>query len=68
MIFKVFYQDLPEEAPVRERTKSLFVEAPAERDVRLKLAERNYNIEFIEPVSDKFLAYEKKSDQFEVER
>lgn len=68
MVFKVFYQESLEEAPVRERTRSLFVEAPEERDVRLKLAERNYNIEYIELLSDEFLEYEKKSDQFEVER
>lgn len=68
MVFKVFYQDSQQEAPVRERTRSLYVEAPTERDVRLKLADRNLNIEYVEPVSDKFLEYEQKSDQFEVER
>lgn len=68
MIFKVFYQDSIMEAPVRERTNSLYIEADSERDVRKKLEERDYNIEFIQALSDEFLEYEKQSEQFEVER
>ncbi|ALX47336.1 DNA-dependent RNA polymerase subunit epsilon [Lentibacillus amyloliquefaciens] len=69
MIFKVLYQELPEEIPVRERTNSLYVEADSERKVRQKLADRNYNIniEYIQKLDDAHLAYEKQSDQFEVE-
>ncbi|RYG74025.1 DUF1447 family protein [Lentibacillus lipolyticus] len=69
MIYKVYYQDLPDEIPVRERTQSLYVEAESEREVRDKLYDRNYeiNIEFIQPLSDAHLNYEKESDQFEVE-
>lgn len=68
MIFKVFYQEAMTEAPVRENTHSLYIEAENEQEVRRKLADRNYNIEFIQGLSEAFLAYEKQSDQFEVER
>ncbi|KMM38831.1 MULTISPECIES: DNA-dependent RNA polymerase subunit epsilon [Bacillales] len=67
MIYKVFYQDTKEEVPVRERTKSLYVEANSEREVRYKLKERNHNIEFIQTVEDEFLEFEQKSEHFELE-
>lgn len=67
MIFKVLYQELPDEIPVRERTKSLYIEADSERNVRQKLADRNYNIEFIQKLDDAHLEYEKQSELFEVE-
>ncbi|SFB35586.1 DNA-dependent RNA polymerase auxiliary subunit epsilon [Lentibacillus halodurans] len=67
MIFKVLYQELPDEIPVRERTKSLYIEADSERDVRDKLSGRNYNIEFIQVLNDAHLAYEKQSGHFELE-
>jgi len=68
MIFKVFYQQEREVPAIRERTKSLFIEADTVRDVRDKLADRNYNIEYIQETNEAFLEYEKQSDQFEVER
>lgn len=67
MIFKVLYQDLPNEAPVRERTKSLYVEAESEREARAKLRDRNINIEFIQALDDVHLEYEKKSEKYKVE-
>ncbi|TRM12254.1 DUF1447 family protein [Lentibacillus cibarius] len=69
MIYKVYYQDLPDEIPVRERTQTLYVEAESEREVRNKLYDRNYdiNIEFIQPLSDAHLNYEKQSEHFELE-
>ncbi|GAA0446159.1 RNA polymerase subunit omega 1 [Lentibacillus halophilus] len=69
MIYKVFYQGLPDEIPVRERTQSLYVEAESEQEVRNKLYDRNYdiNIEYIQPLSDAHLNYEKQSSQFTVE-
>lgn len=67
MIFKVLYQELGSEVPVRERTKALYVEAEAERDVRKKLANRNINIEFIHSISGKHLAYEQQSENFVLE-
>lgn len=67
MIFKVLYQDLPDEIPVRERTNSLYIEADSEREVRQKLADRNYNIEFIQVLDEAHLTYEKQSEHFELE-
>ncbi|CDQ40267.1 MULTISPECIES: DNA-dependent RNA polymerase subunit epsilon [Virgibacillus] len=67
MIYKVLYQELPDEIPVRERTKSVYVEGESVRQVRTKLNERKYNIEFIQEVNDAHLDYEKLSDDFTVE-
>ncbi len=67
MIFKVFFQENVKEVPVRENTKSLFVEADSEADVRKKLASKNLNIEFITPLSGAHLEYEQKKESFKVE-
>jgi len=67
MIFKVLYQDLQNEAPVRERTKSIYVEADSIREVREKLSDRNYNIEFIQELDKAHLTYEKQAENFIVE-
>ncbi|PRO64777.1 DNA-dependent RNA polymerase subunit epsilon [Alkalicoccus urumqiensis] len=68
MIFKVFYQETLSEVPVRERTDSMYVEAETEEEVRKGLKERSYNIEYVTPLSDAALAYEKETnDDFEVE-
>jgi len=66
MIFKVYYQDSKTEVPVREKTKTIFVEGDSERDVRLKLADRNYNIEFVTAVQGEFLEYERQNEDFKV--
>ncbi|MBN8199405.1 DNA-dependent RNA polymerase auxiliary subunit epsilon [Cytobacillus firmus] len=66
MIFKVYYQDSKTEVPVREKTKTIFVEGDSERDVRKKLADRNYNIEFVTSVQGEFLEYEKQNEDFKV--
>lgn len=67
MIYKVYFQELRNEIPVRERTKTLFIEAETERSVRNKLIDRNYNVEFIQQLDDAHLAYEKKSENFTME-
>ncbi|MCT2538117.1 DNA-directed RNA polymerase subunit epsilon [Aquibacillus koreensis] len=67
MIFKVLFQEIPNEIPVRERTKSLYFEATTERQVREKLSDRKINIEFIQPLVGAHLAYEQQSEDFEVE-
>ncbi|WP_077325905.1 DNA-dependent RNA polymerase subunit epsilon [Virgibacillus siamensis] len=67
MIFKVYYQESPTEIPVRENTKSLYMEADEEKDVRNKLVNRNYNIEFIQPLDEAHLNYEKQSEHFTLE-
>ncbi|TWI55852.1 DNA-dependent RNA polymerase subunit epsilon [Halalkalibacter nanhaiisediminis] len=67
MIFKVFFQQKFNEVPVREFTKTVYVEGETEADVRKKLAPRNYNIEFVTPISGAYLEYEQKSEFFKVE-
>ncbi|MDY0408052.1 DNA-dependent RNA polymerase subunit epsilon [Virgibacillus soli] len=67
MIYKVLYQENQSEIPVRERTHAIYVEAESERDVRNKLADRPYNIEFIQPLDEAHLAYEKQSEHFKLE-
>ncbi|MBM7572222.1 DNA-dependent RNA polymerase subunit epsilon [Aquibacillus albus] len=67
MIYKVLYQELTLEVPVRERTKSLYVEAETEREVRKFLSDRNLNIEFIQQLDEAHLEYEKESEDFVVE-
>ncbi|MGJ9383916.1 hypothetical protein CR203_02090 [Salipaludibacillus neizhouensis] len=62
MIFKVFYQDTLNEVPVRERTNSLYLEAASEEEVRKKLTGKEYNIEFVTPLSEESLAYEKENN------
>ncbi|KMJ58464.1 hypothetical protein AB685_11310 [Bacillus sp. LL01] len=66
MLFKVYYQEDVAEAPVREKTESLFLEASAVFEVRRKLKDKPYNIEFIQPVSGEFYEYEKQSENFKV--
>jgi DNA-dependent RNA polymerase auxiliary subunit epsilon len=68
MVFKVYYQETLAEVPVREKTNSLYVEAETEEEVRKGLKNREYNIEFVTPLSDAALAYEKETnDDFKVE-
>ncbi|MFC4617194.1 DNA-dependent RNA polymerase subunit epsilon [Camelliibacillus cellulosilyticus] len=67
MIYKVLYQASQHEMPVRENTKTLYIEAENERAVRLKLADRGYNIEYIQSLDAASLEYEKKSADFKVE-
>ncbi len=54
MIYKVFYQEKADEVPVREKTDSLYIEGVSERDVRTKLKDQKYNIEFVQPVDGAF--------------
>lgn len=67
MIYKVLYQEIQAEVPVRERTKSLYIEAGSVREVRNKLNDRNYNIEYIQELDEAHLNYEKQSPHFELE-
>ncbi|WP_335870445.1 DNA-dependent RNA polymerase subunit epsilon [Bacillus sp. 2205SS5-2] len=67
MIFKVYFQESKQEAPVRENTKTIYVEADSERDVRLSLKDRPYNIEFIQSVQEDYLEYEKQNPNYAVE-
>ncbi|MCL7746296.1 DNA-dependent RNA polymerase subunit epsilon [Halalkalibacter alkaliphilus] len=67
MLFKVFYQKNFNQVPVREFTEAMFVEGESEADVRKKLADRNFNIEFVTPVSGAYLEYEQQNENFKVE-
>lgn len=69
MVFKELYQELRSEVPVQERTKSLYIEADSEREVREKLIDGNYdiNVEFIQALDEVRLEFEKQSDNFALE-
>ncbi|QDQ01547.1 DUF1447 family protein [Lysinibacillus fusiformis] len=67
MIYKVYYQENANEIPVRENTKSLYLEATSEREVRQKLQDRYYNIEFVQLLEGNYLAYEQASPNFILE-
>ncbi|AST97353.1 DNA-dependent RNA polymerase subunit epsilon [Shouchella clausii] len=66
MIFKVYYQEDAAQMPVRERTKSLYIEGESEADVRLKLAKQNFNIEYVTAVTGAYLEYEQTNSDFKV--
>lgn len=68
MIFKVFYQETKNEIPIRERTKTMYVQAESIRDVQNKLKNYPYNIEFIQQLDEAHLAFEKKLETFKVEK
>ncbi|MGM9945593.1 MAG: DNA-dependent RNA polymerase subunit epsilon [Lysinibacillus sp.] len=67
MIYKVYYQENMNEIPVRENTKSLYVEASSEREVREYLKDRNYNIELVQLLEGAYLEYEQNSPNFRLE-
>lgn len=67
MIYKVYYQENMNEIPVRENTKSLYVEASSEREVRDYLKDRNYNIELVQLLEGAYLEYEQNSPNFRLE-
>ena len=73
MIYKAFYQETKERSPRSENPRSLYLEVEADNELEgrikaRKLVEENtdYNIEFIELLSDKHLEYEKESGTFQV--
>ncbi|KRN88934.1 DNA-directed RNA polymerase subunit epsilon [Ligilactobacillus ceti] len=62
MIFKVYYQEDPTINPLRESTQSLYLEADSEAQARAIVANNvDYNVEFIEALSEAALEYEKNS-------
>jgi DNA-dependent RNA polymerase auxiliary subunit epsilon len=67
MTFKVYYQPDKTMTPRRENTKSLYLEASSEAEAR-QLVENNteYNIEYIELLDEKSLAYEKQNADFKL--
>jgi DNA-dependent RNA polymerase auxiliary subunit epsilon len=66
MIFKVYFQEKLNEVPVRENTKTIYLEGDSERNVRKKLADRGFNIELVQLVTGAHLEYEKQNEDFKV--
>lgn len=66
MIFKVYYQANATEVPIRENTKTIYVEAESVREVRQMLKKEPYNVERVEEISGPYLEYEKQQEDFKV--
>ncbi|MBV7503902.1 DNA-dependent RNA polymerase auxiliary subunit epsilon family protein [Bacillus sp. sid0103] len=66
MIFKVYYQERITEVPVRENTKTLYIEGDSVRDVRSKIADRGYNVESVQEVKGAHLNYERQNEDYKV--
>jgi DNA-dependent RNA polymerase auxiliary subunit epsilon len=66
MVFKVYFQENIKEVPVRENTKVLYLEGESVRDVRKKIADRGYNVEFVQEVSGALLEYERQNEDYNV--
>jgi len=66
MIFKVYYQERITEVPVRENTKTLYIEAESVREVRTKIADRGYNVESVQEVKGDYLNYELQNEDYKV--
>ena len=63
MTFKVYYKPSKNTAPRRENTQSLYLEADSEAAARVLVEENtNYNVEFIELLDEKALAYEQENN------
>ena len=63
MTFKVYYQPSKNTTPRRETTQSLYLEADSEAAARVLVEENtNYNVEFIELLDEKALAYEQENN------
>lgn len=67
MIFKVQYQETKTRNPKREDTRALFIEADSAVEAR-SILEKNtpYNIEFIQLIEGKHLAYEQQHPDFKL--
>ena len=63
-MYKIFYQESRTNVPVRERTKVLYMEASSVTEVRRRLQDTEYNIEYIQKIFGPFLDYEMKSIAF----
>lgn len=63
MTFKVYYQPSKNTTPRRKNTQSLYLEADSEAAARVLVEENtNYNVEFIELLDEKALAYEQENN------
>ena len=66
MIYKVYYQESIKEVPVRENTRTLYVKGESVRDVRTKIADRGFNVEFVQEVKGAYLEYEQQNEDYKV--
>lgn len=73
MIYKVFYQENPDQSPKREKTQALYLEVDAKDELEGRIKVRHlvenkttYNIEYIALLSDKHLEYEKETGVFQL--
>jgi DNA-dependent RNA polymerase auxiliary subunit epsilon len=66
MIFKVYFQESIHQVPVREKTRTLYVEGESVRDVRSKIADRGFNVEFVQEVTGAYLEYEQQNEDYKV--
>ena len=67
MIFKVYYQPTKTQNPKRENTQSLYIDAADQPAARLAVeSNTDYNVELIEQLSEKALAYEQQSTNFKL--
>jgi len=67
MIFKVYYQPTKTQNPKRENTQSLYIDAADQPAARLAVeSNTDYNVELIEQLSEKALAYEQQSPNFKL--
>jgi DNA-dependent RNA polymerase auxiliary subunit epsilon len=66
MVFKVYFQESINQVPVRENTKTLYIEGDSVRDVRKKIADKGFNVEFVQAVTGAFLEYEQQNEDFKV--
>ena len=63
MIFKVMYQESRTAAPLREDTKSLYIEAASIPEAREQISNNTpYIIEYIEELSQAHLEYEQENN------
>ena len=67
MIYKIYYQETKDRNPKREQTHSLYIEAD-DAVIARSLVEQNtpYNIEFVQELDEKHLAYEKENADFKL--
>ena len=67
MIYKIYYQETKDRNPKREQTHSLYIEAD-DAVIARRLVEQNtpYNIEFVQELDEKHLAYEKENTDFKL--
>jgi len=67
VIYKVYYQNDNKRNPKREDTHSLYLDAPTEVEARALVEEHtDHNIEFIEAIEGKTLAYEQENPNYKL--